>query len=128
MQQVNMDYPESFTIGFADTTIRNNWIWEQTLVMAEQGFLTAYFNAEGSNQDTLRMAVEKGPQVKWTILTVNEQDQNLFSAAGYRPADFNDKPYQHQNAVALLRDIATGLANKGYPFASVHLDSFFICR
>lgn len=110
-------------LGFADSISRNAFMQEQLMQLADDGYITATFKFTAGVTDTLQVHLLKGPQVQWAQLKVNDADKNLLSAADYKPGTFEDKPYDHQRVVALLRDVVMQLANRGYPFAVVQLDS-----
>lgn len=110
-------------LTFPDTLARHKFLTEQLSTWHAAGYLLAAYTADRSRSDTLQVQFDSGDPVIWTQINTAPADLPLLEAAGFKPDRWTGRRFYYDEVAALLQQLVEELGERGYPFASVQLDS-----
>jgi outer membrane protein assembly factor BamA len=88
-----------------------------------KGFLEANARIINEIQDTVWVDILPGKKYSWAKLKKGNIDALTLSEVRYKEIFFANKPFQIQEIKSLMEGFLVQMENKGYPFASIKLDS-----
>jgi outer membrane protein assembly factor BamA len=89
------------------------------------GYLLAQYKV-ASMDDGLYFTINEGEQFHWAGLKKGNLDEGLLSSIGFRERFYDQKPFRPREVARLMARIIQYSEDRGYPFASVKLDSVYI--
>jgi outer membrane protein assembly factor BamA len=87
------------------------------------GYLEARIDSQAIQGDERRIYLTPGPQYRWGELYYSGAGEDLLRSAGISPSSFTGKPVDYMEWTRRGDLLLDELANHGYPFARVRLDT-----
>lgn len=104
--------------------------WQQVQSLSRQlqqdGYLTASADSFSLRRDTLYVHYYVGGRFRWASLRAANPADEFWQAAGYQEKYFRQAPVNVDQYGRLQQQVLREAENKGYPFASLQLDSLRI--
>ncbi len=91
-----------------------------------QGYVLASADSIHRSGDTTMVWLHTGDLFRWVILRPGNVPETLLREAGYKERLVKDKPFSGTQMARLTGSILTQSENRGYPFATLRLDSLDI--
>ena len=91
--------------------------------LKNQGFVTASIDSVRFDSLSAYLVLYAGNLYQWSLLDVEDVDQDLLQAVGWQSNRFNGKPVDLDLVDNWQQRILNQLENTGYPFAKVWIDS-----
>ncbi len=117
--QKNVSY-QSFC---ADSAFLNAELSKILLGCYKLSFVQAQFTSFQSIGDSIIATLALGNAYKWIGIRAGNASEDILSGAGFRNAQFNNKPFNPDQFSKRVERLLQYLENNGYPFAEVRLDS-----
>lgn len=92
----------------------------------DQGYLTAGFDDIQFKTDTLLANLTLGSAYKWAFLERGNVPEEFITLTRHREKLFTSQPFIPKEFTKLIENVLTNAENKGYPFATIKLDSIEI--
>lgn len=92
----------------------------------DNAYLAASFDSLSGDSVKLTAYLNPGELYKWAALRKGNVDEGLLSEAGYREKLYSNKPLYFKEVLKVQEKLLTWCEDRGYPFASVRLDSAVI--
>jgi len=91
----------------------------------EKAYLSANFDSSrfDSSQNTMFAYLYLGKQYEWARLDPGNVDDGVLSEVGFRDKLYMGKIFHYKQVLNLYEKLLTHYENRGYPFASISLDS-----
>ncbi|MEI2674010.1 MAG: BamA/TamA family outer membrane protein [Chitinophagaceae bacterium] len=110
-------------IAFATKVEVEKYLQQYLEPYQQEGYLTATWNFNKQDADTLYATILPGKKVYWATLNTTNVDEFALAGVGYRKKDIEGNVFNHQEVVGLMQKMLTYSESVGYPFATVQLDS-----
>lgn len=112
--------------NFPDAAAAKNALETAITELHARAYLEASLDSL-SQSDSLSFAVlHIGPAYKTAFLENGNVNPVFLESAGFRAANFKNKPFNYQQIRQLQTRLLEIHENAGYPFTQIRLDSFFI--
>jgi outer membrane protein assembly factor BamA len=112
--------------SFSSRTEALAYISKIPQTLAASGFAMASIDSSWEQLDSIHVQLYAGRQFKWVQLTVSSIDRQVLEAAGFSQKNYVDKPLNISQLQLLQERMLAFYEKRGYPFASVYLDSVMI--
>lgn len=106
-----------------DSSEINSTISKRLTTLYEQGYLASTFSVTMPSEQNIQIDFFAGKIYKMVQLDQGNVSDEIMNKIGYKPIDYEARPYVHSRVVKLFNAILSYAENNGYPFASVKLDS-----
>jgi outer membrane protein assembly factor BamA len=109
-----------------DSSRINAYADSLVIKLRTKGFLSASVDSLYSQDSTYFIQLYIGKKYKLSDLLINKEDQALLEASGIGAINWSNKIITPSFMNSVKRKALTSLANSGYPFASVQIDSIHV--
>lgn len=92
----------------------------------EAGYLLADTLSLAQGQDSTKAVLAVGRQFSWAALQPGNVDAQWLQHTAWRRKGYTGKPFHYPQVARLMQQLLGQAENKGYPFASLKLDSIQI--
>ncbi len=106
-----------------DSTAGKKIIQNTILGLHKRGYVTASVDSLYWKPDTLHVVLYIGRIFKWTTLRTGNVSASLLREIGYQEKMYRGRPLRYETLVDLEEKILDYSDNRGYPFATIQLDS-----
>jgi translocation and assembly module TamA len=89
----------------------------------ELGYLSCTYRISAIDDQHLRVAFFAGEIFSMVSLGQGNVSDEIMNKIGFRPLQYQNKPFSHANLLRIFNAILNYAENHGFPFASVKLDS-----
>ncbi len=114
-----VDYKKKFN----DQKQRQSELTNVLSDLYQSGFLSASVDSIQDSGKLLTAFVHVGQQYKWARLSKGNVDEGILSEIGFRDKLYNNKALSPAALQKLYSKLIAHYENRGYPFATVRLDS-----
>ena len=90
------------------------------------GFVAASYQIKNTAEGQFTMLLHAGMQYKWVQLKINPLYRDIFLKAGYKKVDYTNSSIKFTKLERIFEKVLVSCENRGYPFASIALDSVSI--
>jgi outer membrane protein assembly factor BamA len=108
---------------FKDSIEASNFVRAKYHELYGLGFLAPKEFVVKSTEDSLWLKVETGERFEWVTLSQGNVDPVLMVKSGVDMRRFSGRPFDYRQVSKLFESILQESENRGYPFASIRLDS-----
>lgn len=99
------------------------YVQQLPTLLAAKGYISASVDAIKEDSATVYITLFTGKKYTWEQLFITEEDWSLLDQLGYNRNAFNNKPFDQQKVSGVYEKLLNYLADNGYPFAEISLDS-----
>ena len=110
----------------ADSVQLQEFIQSRLFRLYEKGFLAASYKMYDVSDSTVNVDFIAGQVYQTANISKGNMPEDVFTKSGFRPGDFQGKPFSYPKIASLMESALTYAENHGYPFASIKLDSINI--
>ncbi|WP_373521432.1 POTRA domain-containing protein [Aquiflexum sp.] len=108
---------------FSDSLAKAAFIRTRFQELYQLGYLDPIQSVLLKSKDSLWLSVDTGKKFEWVTLRQGNVESVVLVKAGADMKRFNQKSFDYRQVYRLFESIIKESENKGYPFASVKLDS-----
>ncbi|WP_373494213.1 POTRA domain-containing protein [Aquiflexum sp.] len=108
---------------FSDSLSKATFIRTRLQELYQLGYLDPIQSVLLQSKDSLWLSVDTGKKFEWVTLRQGNVESVVLVKAGADLKRFNQRPFDYRQVYRLFETIIKESENKGYPFASVKLDS-----
>jgi outer membrane protein assembly factor BamA len=108
---------------FSDSLTKATFIRTRLQELYQLGYLDPIQSVLLQSKDSLWLSVDTGRKFEWVTLRQGNVESVVLVKAGADLRRFNQKAFDYRQVYRLFESIIKESENKGYPFASVKLDS-----
>ena len=108
---------------FSDSLAKDTFIRAKMQELYQLGYLDPIQSILLQSRDSLWLRVDTGKKFEWVNLRQGNVEAVVLVKAGADLRRFKQKPFDYGQVYSLFESIIKESENKGYPFASVKLDS-----
>lgn len=108
---------------FRDSLSRNIFIRTKFQELYQLGYLDPQQKLVKESKDSLWISVETGIKFEWVELRQGNVESVVLVKAGIDLRRFSKRPFDFRQVSRLFESVIKESENKGYPFASIRLDS-----
>ncbi len=112
--------------SFTDPQKLYDYVNDLPQTLASKGYPIASIDSSWQIQNDLHINLFVGQQYNWITLKLNTADENTLYESGYSEKNFTNKPLNIKELDDIKQKLLTNYENKGYPFATIYLDSVTI--
>jgi outer membrane protein assembly factor BamA len=96
---------------------------QRLMKLYDLGHLSCTYQISSINDQTISISFFAGEIFRIVTLKQGNVSDEIMNKIGFRPLQYQNKPFSHTSLVKLFNEILTYAENHGFPFASVKLDS-----
>ncbi len=112
--------------AFASETAVINYIFKIPQLLASKGYPAASIDSQWTVENSTHILLYTGTKYNWINLRTSGIDPQALSNTGFSTNSFEGKVFNVTQLQLLQEKLISYYENKGYPFASVYLDSIII--
>lgn len=106
-----------------DSLTRNSFVKAKFQELYQLGYLDPQQKLIKETKDSLWISVETGVKFEWVELRQGNVESVILVKAGVDLRRFSKRPFDFRQVSRLFESVVRESENKGYPFASIRLDS-----